>query len=145
MIAIQHKVGVSDAIQLDRRHTYRALNRSLHPRPTQFVAIVAWEELAVEIDVAANAADNCIERHIFQPAAAADAALELMFDILERKQPFVATDQTADDRAQGSLLTRPPKIVDRGQAGGIPVNHSRNLYSERRMFVTRRCRRMTKD
>src|SRR5687768_5373305 len=114
MVAIQHEIGVANAVQLDRWHTHWAFNRRLHPRPTHLIAIITRQELAVEIAVAADTADDCVKRHFLQPAAATDIALELMLDLVERKKPTWPADQIANDGIKIRLLPRAPKIVDRG-------------------------------
>src|SRR5688572_16010754 len=53
-----------------------------------------------------------------------------------------------NDSAKIGLLTRAPKIVDRGQAAGISIDHGQNLHSEGRYLTlgwTDDQRRRTKD
>src|SRR3954452_9074825 len=138
MVAIQYEVGVSDSVQLDRRYTGRAFDRTLHSGPAKLIAVIAREELAVKIGVAADTADDRVERHIFKPATAADAASELMFDLIEREQPARPTDQVANDSIKICLLPRAPKIVDRGQAGGSSIEHVETFFCHSEgAFLTR--------
>src|SRR5215204_3787689 len=88
MVAVHHKVGIPDLVELDRRQVLTPLESPVYALPPPPHARPRGQEGSIEVPPPPHAADDRLHLYELRPSVKAIVGRMLSSDIVEGEQPI---------------------------------------------------------